>query len=107
MFQSIDTLAYAVHTFTVNCVNGITANREHCAELVERSVGIATALCPHIGYREASEIAKEALGTGKSVRSIVISRGLLSEDELNEILDPMALTRPGIAGRELLSRPKT
>ncbi|MBQ8944131.1 MAG: aspartate ammonia-lyase [Clostridia bacterium] len=107
LFQSIDTLAYAVHTFTVNCVNGITANREHCAELVERSVGIATALCPHIGYREASEIAKEALGTGKSVRSIVISRGLLSEDELNEILDPMALTRPGIAGRELLSRPKS
>ena len=107
LFQSIDTLAYAVHTFTVNCVNGITANREHCAELVERSVGIATALCPHIGYREASEITKEALATGKSVRSIVILRGLLSEDELNEILDPMALTRPGIAGRELLSRPKS
>ena len=106
LFQSIDTLAYAVHTFTVNCVNGITANVEHCAELVEKSVGITTALCPHIGYGKAAEIAKRALETGESVRSIVISEGLLSDSELNEILDPMALTEPGIAGKELLLKSK-
>lgn len=64
LFQSIDTLAYAVNTFVDNCVSGITANEDRCRYLVENSVGIITAICPHVGYQKAAEIAKEAIKTG-------------------------------------------
>lgn len=102
LFQSIDTLAYAVNTFVDNCVNGITANEERCRYLVENSVGIITAICPHVGYAKAADIAKEALKTGESVRNLLIRHGLLTEKELDTILDPMNLTEPGISGKELL-----
>lgn len=68
MFQSIDTLAYAVRTFEDNCVSGITANEERCEELAENSIGLITAISPHVGYQKAADIAKKALKTGKSVR---------------------------------------
>ena len=65
LFQSIDTLAYAVETFVDNCVTGITANEERCKKLVENSVGIVTALSPHVGYAKAAAIAKEAINTDR------------------------------------------
>lgn len=102
LFQSIDTLAYAVQTFVENCVSGITANEEHCRELVENSVGVITALTPHIGYQHAADIAKKAIKTGEPVRKLILAEKLLTEDELNVILDPMSLTEPGISGKELL-----
>ena len=58
MFQSIDTMAYAVQTFVDNCVSGITANETRCRYLVENSVGVITAICPHVGYQKAADIAK-------------------------------------------------
>ena len=104
LFQSIDTLAYAVNTFVDNCISGITANEDRCRELVENSVGIITALCPHVGYQRAAKLAKEAILTGKSVRELILRDGILTEDELKTILDPMQLTEPGIPGKELMEK---
>ena len=77
LFQSIDTIAYAVNTFVDNCVIGITANETRCRYFVENSVGIITAICPYVGYQKAAEIAKEAIKTGESVRKLIIEKGLL------------------------------
>lgn len=107
MFQSIDTLAYAVQTFVDNCISGITANENRCRYLVENSVGIITAICPHVGYQRAADIAKKALRTGDSVRKLIIEENLLTEEELNHILEPTQLTEPGIAGKELLMHKNT
>lgn len=106
LFQSIDTLAYAVETFVNNCVTGITANEERCKELVENSVGIVTALSPHVGYAKAAAIAKEAINTGTSVRKLILKEGILTEAELEEILDVKGMTEPGISGKELLLQKK-
>ena len=103
LFQSIGTLTYAVHTFVGNCVTGITANEERCRELVESSVGVITALTPHIGYQHAADIAKRAIVTGQSVRKLILQEKLLTEEEIDTILDPMNLTKPGIPGKELLA----
>ena len=56
--------------------------------MVKHSIGIVTALNPHIGYKNSTKIAKEALETGKSVYNLVLEHGLLSKDKLDEILDP-------------------
>lgn len=104
MFQSIDTLAYAVQTFVDNCVSGITANETRCRYLVENSVGIVTAICPHIGYERAAIIAKTALETGESVRQVILNEGILTEEELNEILDPIHMTEPGISGKDIMMK---
>ena len=104
MFQSIDTLAYAVETFIDNCVSGITANETRCRYLVENSVGIVTAICPHIGYERAAIIAKTALETGESVREVILKEGILTEEELNEILDPIHMTEPGISGKDIMMK---
>ncbi|MEZ3435254.1 MAG: aspartate ammonia-lyase [Lachnospiraceae bacterium] len=104
MFQSIDTLAYAVQTFVDNCVTGITANENRCRYLVENSVGIITAICPHVGYQKAAAIAKTAMKTGESVRSLILKEGLLEEKELDEILEPAHMTEPGISAKELLKK---
>ena len=106
MFQSIDTLAYAVETFVDNCVLGITANETRCHYLVENSVGIITAICPHVGYQKAADIAKKALQTGESVRSLILEEQLVSQEDLESILDPVHMTEPGISGKELLLRKK-
>lgn len=101
MFQSIDTLAGAVQTFVDNCVSGITANENRCRYLVENSVGIITAICPHIGYQKAADIAKKAIQTGDSVRKLILEEEIMSESELDEILDPITMTEPGISGKRM------
>ncbi len=98
LFQSITTLTNAAHTFTVNCVAGITANESRCRYLVENSIGIITALCPYVGYQKAAEIAKTAEKTGEPVRSLVLREKLLTEEQIRTILDPAGITTPGIAG---------
>ena len=102
LFQSIDTLGYAVETFVDNCVTGITANEERCRELVENSVGTITAICPHVGYQKAAEVAKKAIKTGAPVRKLVVQEGLLNEEEIDIILEPVNMTQPGISGKELI-----
>lgn len=106
MFQSIDTLAYAVQTFVDNCVSGITANEARCRFLVDNSVGIITAICPHVGYQKAADIAKKAMLSGKPVRTLILQEKLLGEEELDHILDPVQMTEPGISGKNLLLKKK-
>ena len=104
LFQSITILGNAVRVFSEHCVKDIAANLPRCAELVNGSVGIVTALLPHLGYEKASFVAKEALSTGKSVKMIVLDHKLLKEAELNAILAPAEMTRPGIAGEQFIRR---
>lgn len=104
LFQSIDTLAYAVQTLVDNCVKGITANEARCRYLVENSIGIITALCPHIGYQKAADIAKKAIQSEKSVRSLILDEGIMTEEELEKILNPFNMTEPGISGKDYLMK---
>ena len=78
LFQSIETLSYAVHTLVDNCISGITANVDKCRDEVLGSVGIITAICPHVGYEKAAILAKEAIRTGASVRDLILRDGLQS-----------------------------
>jgi aspartate ammonia-lyase len=94
LFESIETLEGAVQTLVNNCIIGITANKEHCIELVENSVGTVTALCPYIGYKKAADIAKLSLKTGIPVRKLVIKEGILKEKDIEILLDPIAMTNP-------------
>lgn len=104
LYESIETLTNGVNTFIHNCIDGITANESHCKDLVENSVGIITAICPHVGYKKAAEIAKSALKTGDSVRTIVLKEGILKENELNDILNPVDMTEPGISAKYLMKK---
>jgi aspartate ammonia-lyase len=91
LFQSITWLERACQTLRVNCVDGITANEERLADTVSRSVTVITALAPVIGYAEAAKLAKEALATNEKVSELVVSRGLLDEAQLADILQPQKL----------------
>ena len=102
LFQSITMLKNGVDTFTENAIKGIKANRERCEELLEQSVGVITAINPHVGYEVAARIAKKALKTGKPVREIILEEGVLTEKELDRILNAYEMTEPGIAGKDLL-----
>lgn len=102
LFQSISMLDNAVLTFVENCINGITANEERCRELLNSSVGIVTALCPHIGYAKAAKLAKEALAKQIPVRQLMLEQKILTEEELDQILNAYQMTQPGISGKELL-----
>ena len=104
MFQSIDTLGYAVETLVDNCIVGITANEERCRQLVENSVGIITAICPHVGYEKTADIAKKALNSNESVRSLILKENIMDEEELSRILDPIHMTEPGISGKDVLMK---
>lgn len=99
LFQSITTLTGAVKTFTENCVEGITANEERCLELLNASVGIITAVCPYIGYAQAAALAKEALKTGVPVRTLLLERGILTQEQIENILDEHNMTKPGVPGK--------
>lgn len=103
LFQSITMLNNAVKTFVENCIVGITANEERCRELLDSSVGMVTALCPHIGYARAAEIAKEALSRQVPVRTLILEKKLLTEEELKTILNAYDMTQPGISGKELIA----
>ena len=92
LFESLTCLANAIHTLTVNCVVGITANRERCEELVYGSVGIITALCPYLGYKKSAELAKEALKKNIPIKDLIWQYGLMEKGRLDKILDPYAMT---------------
>jgi aspartate ammonia-lyase len=94
LFKSIYHLTHACETLTKNCVVGITANEELLARRVQESASLATSLNPFIGYDQASEIAKAALKTGRRVSDLVLEKGLLTQEQLNEILKPEVLTQP-------------
>lgn len=94
IFQSVAMLGQACIVLRERCVLGITANRDRIRQLVEGSIGIVTALVPYIGYERATSLAQEALETGRGVYELIIEKDWLSQQELNEILSPEAMTRP-------------
>lgn len=102
LLQSLSILANGLDVFRELAIKGITANVARSRELVENSVGIITAINPHVGYEQAARIAKEAIDTGRSVREICLERGILTKEELDEILDPKEMTNPGIAGARFI-----
>ncbi|WP_445291250.1 aspartate ammonia-lyase [Bacillus cereus] len=106
LIQSISIMNNGFRVFREYCIEGITANEELLKEYVEKSVGIITAVNPHIGYEAASRIAREAIETGKSVRELCLEHGVLTEEELDIILDPFEMTHPEIAGASLLKNKK-
>jgi aspartate ammonia-lyase len=94
LFKSLTHLRQACLTLSDRCVRGITPNRDRLRRMVEESIGLVTALNPYIGYENASMIAREAQATGASVYSLVLSKGLLTQAELDEIMRPESLTQP-------------
>lgn len=103
LFSSITSMTGAVNTLVKNCILGITANEKRCEDLVSKSVGITTALCPYIGYQKAASIAKKSLKTGESVTSLVLKDELLTQKQLDDILDPYALTGPELPAEDDLA----
>jgi fumarate hydratase class II len=99
LLESMRLLAASANNFTDKCVSGIVANVERCNELVEVSLAMCTALAPEIGYDQAAAIAKESYKTGKTVREIALQKKILPAKRLNEILDPLRMTKPGIAAK--------
>jgi fumarate hydratase, class II len=99
VLESVRLLAASARNLTDRCISGIQANRERCNEMVEKSLAMCTALAPEIGYDAAAAIAKESNDTGKTVREIALARNLMSPKRLNEILNPMRMTKPGIAAK--------
>jgi aspartate ammonia-lyase len=91
-------LREALKVFRLRCVAGITADESRARELLDRSTAAATALSPHIGYAATADIAKAAVQSGKSVRAIVLERGLLDERRLDEILSVESMTKGGVLG---------
>jgi aspartate ammonia-lyase len=102
LLQSISIMNNGFRVFREYCIEGITANEDKLKEYVEKSVGVITAVNPHLGYETAARIAREAILTGKSVRELCLYYNVLTEEELDLILDPYEMTDPGIAGASLL-----
>ena len=96
LLHGIEILKNAVDVYVSFCVNGITANEERCREYAEGSMSIVTVLNPHIGYQKAAEIAKEYLESGKPIRQLVLEKGLLTKEKLDEVFNLFGMTEPGI-----------
>lgn len=102
LFNNMCYLKNAVNTFVDKLLVDLEVDRDRCAYWLEQSVGIVTALLPHVGYENASALAKEAYQSGRAIREIILEKGLLTEEEMNHILSPAEMTRPGIAGADIL-----
>ncbi|MEM7602468.1 MAG: aspartate ammonia-lyase, partial [Verrucomicrobiota bacterium] len=94
LLNSLMLLKNAAIVLSTRCVNGITANRERCADYVKNSIGIVTALNPILGYEKSAAIAKEALATGGSVYDLVLEKGLISRAQLDDLLTPERMANP-------------
>ncbi|MEP7309548.1 MAG: aspartate ammonia-lyase [Acidobacteriota bacterium] len=93
-------LREAIAVFRTRCVDGVTANVGRARELLDRSTATATALSPYIGYAATAEVAKASVETGRTIRDLVIERGLLDAERLDRILSPEAMTRGGVVGSD-------
>jgi aspartate ammonia-lyase len=96
--ESIEMMANMTRLFADFCVSGITVDRERCELLMEESSALATPLAPYLGYALAADISKEAVKSGKTIRELVLEKGIFTKEELDQILSPHELTEPGIAG---------
>jgi aspartate ammonia-lyase len=96
--ESLTILRTMCRAFAEFAVSGIEANRDRAAMLMERSSALATPLAPYLGYALAADISKQAVREDRTIREIVIERGIFTAEELDELLAPLELTEPGVAG---------
>ncbi len=94
LMESIMLLVNGMNTLRTKCIVGITANRERCKELVYNSIGLVTALNPYLGYETSTDLAREAQQTGKGIYDLVLEHGLMSREELDQILRPENMIKP-------------
>ncbi len=94
VLQSLRLQIRAVNTLADKCIKGITANKQHCLDMVNNSIGIITALNPYIGYENATRVAQQAIENNHSVRELILAEGLLSQEELDDILSVKNMTAP-------------
>ncbi|BAL84371.1 putative aspartate ammonia-lyase [Selenomonas ruminantium subsp. lactilytica TAM6421] len=99
LFNSMKFLTNAVNTFVDKLLLDLQPNEKQCQEWLDKSVGIVTAMLPHIGYENSAMIAKEAYNTGRPVREVILEKGLISKEKMEKILQPREMTTPGIAGQ--------
>jgi aspartate ammonia-lyase len=98
LLQSLDLLRAAAGHLQLQCVRGIEANPQRCQQLLESSFGLVTALSPYIGYEKASELVRKAMETGQTIRQLALQLGWFTAEQLDVVLSPTEMTRPGIAG---------
>ena len=98
LFNAMRFLTNAINTFVEKLLVDLEPNREACQQWLDRSVGVITALLPHIGYENSAMIAKEAYNTGKPVRELILEKGILTKEEVERFLAPRQMTTPGTSG---------
>ena len=94
LLQSIRLLSRVCTVFVDKCISGIEADEERCGETIEQSLAMCTSLAPIIGYDNAAAIAKEAYASGSTVREVAREKGILSDEELDRVLNPLSMTKP-------------
>lgn len=99
LLPAMESLSKGMVLFADRCISGIEAVPEKCRVNLNSSIGIITVITPHVGYDIASELAKKALKTGRPVREVILEAGIFSEEELDQLLRPEEVTRPGVAGK--------
>jgi aspartate ammonia-lyase len=104
LLQSVSIMTNAFKVFRTFLVEGLTANADRMKGYVDNSVGVITAINPHVGYETAARIAREAIVSGKPVRELVLRDKVLTKEQLDAILDPFEMTKPGIAGAEAMKK---
>ena len=104
VFEGQKLLGNAVDTLRTLCIDGITANRDECQRFIERSIGVVTAFNPHLGYEKSTQLAAEAMKTGKGIVELVREHRLLTDAEIRKILDPATMT--GRAPRARRGQPR-
>jgi len=102
LFQSLEMLQAAAELLAEKCIRGIEANEEHTRKMLEQSFGLVTAFSPYIGYEDASDLSREAMESGQTIRQLAQEKGLFTKEEIDVILSPSEMTRPGIAGFDIL-----
>lgn len=103
LFQSLQLLKGAAILLAEKCVPGITADEARCRDLVENSFAMLTALSPYMGYEAASDLAQEAVASGKTIRQAALDKGLFTAEQLDAILSTTEMTKPGIAGEDAIT----
>jgi fumarate hydratase class II len=99
LLESIRLMANGIRNLVERCINGIKANEGHIGPLIEESLALGTALIPIIGYDAAANVVKDANATGKTIRQVLREHKVLPEKELNRILNPIRLTKPGTVSK--------
>lgn len=94
LLQSISLLSRVCTVFVDKCISAIDADEQRCGEIIEQSLAMCTSLAPIIGYDNAAAIAKEAYASGSTVREVARKKGVLSDEELDRVLDPLSMTKP-------------